>query len=235
MSTPCAADTAHGRASEAAAGTAALSCRCGAVRGHVTGASPRSVNRAICYCDDCQAFAHYLGRPDLLDPRGGSDIVQVAPASLTFVQGQQNIRGVRLARKGLHRWHTSCCNTPVGNMVSTAIPFVGIVSVAFETAGQVPDALFGKPRGAIKGEYAIGGPPPGSRGIPLPLMLRSIARVLGWRLAGRTWPHPFFDRSTMKPIFPVATLSATQREDLRPLSSAARSVNEAKRRRRPVE
>jgi hypothetical protein len=200
-----------------AAPTAVLSCRCGAVRGHVAPATPRAVNRAICYCDDCQAYAHHLGRADLLDSRGGSDVVQVAPSSLTFAQGQENIRGVQLAPKGMYRWHASCCNTPLGNTVSPAIPFVGIVSAAFETDGRMPDELFGKPRGAIKGEYAIGGAPPGSKGIPLGLMLSAIAKVLGWRLAGRTWPHPFFDRSTKKPIYPVTMLSTTQRESLRAL------------------
>ena len=57
-------------------------CRCGEVRGFVADASPRTVNRVVCYCDDCQAFAHRLGRADLLDAHGGSDVVQVAPASL---------------------------------------------------------------------------------------------------------------------------------------------------------
>src|SRR6185369_14553945 len=104
--------------------------------------------------------------------RGGSDIVQIAPASLTFVQGQHNIRGVRLKPKGLYRWHANCCNTPLGNVVGTAVPFVGILSAAFEIFGQVPDELFGKPRGAIKGEYSIGEPPRGSKGMSFSLMLR---------------------------------------------------------------
>ena len=57
-----------------------LSCSCGEVRGLVTGVSPNTVNRVVCYCDDCQAFLHHLGRADLLDAHGGIDIVQVAPA-----------------------------------------------------------------------------------------------------------------------------------------------------------
>ena len=97
-------------------------CRCGEVVGVVTNASPQKVNRVICYCDDCQAFAHHLGRADLLNAQGGSDIVQVAPASLTFVKGQNRIAGVRLTPKGLFRWHTTCCNTPVGNTLGPAIP-----------------------------------------------------------------------------------------------------------------
>jgi hypothetical protein len=92
-----------------------LRCRCGEVRALVTGASRRTVNRVVCYCDDCQAFAHQLGRADLLDSQGGSDIVQVAPASLRFVQGQHRIVGLQLKPKGLFRWYANCCNTPVGN------------------------------------------------------------------------------------------------------------------------
>jgi hypothetical protein len=79
------------------------------------------------------------------------------------------------------------------------------------------DQVFGKPVGAIKGEYAIGESPAGSQGIRLPIMLSSIAKVLGWRLTGKAWPHPFFDRASAKPIFPVAVLLSEQREALRPL------------------
>ena len=190
-----------------ARGPAALSCQCGKVRGELVDASPGNVNRIICYCDDCQAFARYLGRPDLLDARGGSDIVQVAPARLAFVEGQENIRGVRLSPKGLYRWHSACCNTPLGNTASPAIPFVGIVSSAFHVDGQSPDRLFGRPRGAIKVEYVIGGTPAEPKPAGFSLMMRTIARVLGWRLGGKTWPHPFFARDTRNSIYPVTTLT----------------------------
>ncbi|HTO65548.1 MAG TPA: DUF6151 family protein, partial [Bradyrhizobium sp.] len=75
-------------------------CRCGEVRGVVTDPSPRTVNRVVCYCDDCQAYAHQLGRADLLDAKGGSDIVQLAPATLRFTRGQERIAGLRLSPKG---------------------------------------------------------------------------------------------------------------------------------------
>ena len=48
-------------------------------------------------------------------------------------------------------------------------------------------------------------------------MARAIRMVLGWRLRGRTWPHPFFARETGAPIYPVTVLSQPQREALRPL------------------
>src|SRR5262245_27846255 len=104
-----------------------LRCRCGEVRGLLKSPSSQTVNRVVCYCDDCQAFAHQLRRADLLDAHGGTDIIQVAPAALELVQGKSRIAGLRLTPKGLYRWHTTCCHTPVGNTVSPAIPFVGIV------------------------------------------------------------------------------------------------------------
>ena len=190
-------------------------CRCGEVAAVVSNASPQTVNRVVCYCDDCQAFLHQIGRADLLDAKGGSDIVQVAPASLTFVKGQDRIAGVRLTAKGLFRYHTTCCNTPVGNTLSPAIPFVGILAQAFNTETQRADQVFGAPAGAIFGKCAIGEPPPGSTGLNLPLMLRAIAKVLGWRLSGKAWPNPFFRPDTREPLFPVSVVSVEQREVLR--------------------
>jgi hypothetical protein len=192
-------------------------CRCGEVVGLVTNASPQKVNRVVCYCDDCQAFAHLLGRADLLNAQGGSDIIQVAPASLTFIKGQDRIAGLRLTPKGLFRWHTTCCNTPVGNTLGPAIPFVGLVAQTFDGGTRTADGVFGAPIGAILGKYAIGQAPPGSTGINLTVLLRAITRVLGWRLRGRAWPHPFFHLKTREPIYALKVLSQEQREALRPL------------------
>lgn len=163
-----------------AATEAKLSCRCGEVQGVVTKASPQNVNRVVCYCDDCQAFLHRLGRTDLLNARGGTDIVQVAPASLAFVRGQDRIRGLRLTPKGIHRWYASCCNTPVGNTFSPAVPAIGIVATAFDHGIQRADDVFGAPSGAIFGRYAVGDAPAGSAGINLSLLLllRALGKVL---------------------------------------------------------
>jgi hypothetical protein len=196
---------------------AELRCRCGEVRAVVRDPSPKTVNRVICYCDDCQAFAHQLGRADLLDVHGGTDVVQVAPASLTFVQGQDKIAALRLSPKGLFRWHARCCNTPVGNTLTPSVPFVGVVAQAFETHGQNPDALFGRPVGTNLGKFAIGDVQGKTKGVSLSLLLRVLRLVLGWRLTGKTWPHPFFERDSGAPRYPVIVLSREQRDALRPL------------------
>jgi hypothetical protein len=183
----------------------------------VKDASPRTVNRVVCYCDDCQAYLHHLGRTDLLDPHGGTDVVQVAPASLTFERGADRIVGLRLSPKGLYRWYASCCKTPLGNTLGPAIPFVGIVATAFEGPDGGPDDFFGKPLGGIQGKYAVGAPPGDSAKLNLGLIVRAVKMVLGWRLRRKVWPHPFFDRRTRQPSRPLTVLSRTERESLRPL------------------
>jgi hypothetical protein len=180
-----------------------------------TDLSPRSVNRIVCYCDDCQAFAHQIGRADLLDLQGGSDIVQLAPAAMCFTQGQHRIVGLRLKPGGLYRWYASCCNTPFGNTLTPRIPFVGLLAPAFGKARW--DEAVGKPSGAIFGKFAVGEPPSGSTGLNLLLLLRALGRLFGWRFKGQAWPHPFFSRETGAPLYAVTVLSAEQREALRAL------------------
>lgn len=193
--------------------TIEVRCRCGEVRGSVANASPRAVNRVTCYCDDCQAFAHQLGRADLLNKNGGSDIVQVAPAALSFTKGRDRIVGLRLGPKGLYRWYANCCNTPLGNTLGPALPFVGLFAETFDTPRV--DDIVGAPIGAIMGKYAVGEAPAGSAGIRLSLMLRALGCVVGWRLGGKTWPHPFFARPTRAPIYPLTVVSKERREALR--------------------
>jgi hypothetical protein len=189
-----------------------LHCRCGAVEGRVENAARDTVNHVVCYCDDCQAYAHHLGRADLLDAHGGSDIVQVAPASLAYTRGTDRIAGVRLGPKGLYRWYASCCNTPIGNTAGPALPFVGIIAQAFRS----PE-VFGPPAGGVYGKYAVGTAPPGTTRPSLRLIAAVIGKLAGWKVRGKTWPHPFFDRATRAPIYPITVLTRDQREALRPL------------------
>ncbi len=193
-----------------------LRCRCGEVHGQARGVSPATVNRVICYCDDCQAFMHHLGRADLLDAHGGTDIVQVAPSSLTFDRGTERIAALRLSPKGVYRWHSSCCKTPLGNTVLPSLPFVGIPIGLFVVGDAARrDELFGK-ADTLHGKFAIGAPPAGSTGLKLGLLARSVRIILGWKLAGKAWPHPYFDRN-QTPAYPVTTIPLAERTALRPL------------------
>jgi hypothetical protein len=198
-----------------------LSCRCGAVRGVVTGVAPSTINRSVCYCNDCQAAAHQLHRADLLDAHGGSQIVQLAPATMRIVSGHEQIRGLRLTDKGLHRFYASCCNTPVGNTMGLALPFVGVALQAFVLGapGSATDAdsVFGPSRGASFGHHAIGTPPEGTAKFDPRLIGRLLWCLMKWALKGQRAPNPFFDSTTKKPSFQVDVLSMGERDALRPL------------------
>jgi hypothetical protein len=77
---------------------------------------PQNANRGVCYCKDCQAFAHFLGKDgETLDERGGTDVTQVLPKNIAFTQGTEILACIRLTEKGLLRWYAGCCNTPVVN------------------------------------------------------------------------------------------------------------------------
>jgi hypothetical protein len=199
-------------------------CRCGEVRGRVKNASPRTTNHMVCYCDDCQAYLHHLGRSDLLDAHGGTDIVQVAPASVSFDRGADRIAGIRLTPRGLYRWYASCCKTPVGNTLGPAFPFVGIVAQAFDGEGRRADDVFGKSLGSSLDKHATAKLPEGAPRFGPRRIARVVGLLLGWKLRGQAWPHPYFDRATRKPSRPVSVLSPAEREALRPLCGPRAAV-----------
>ena len=58
----------------------------------------------VCYCYDCQAFAHFLVKSEeILDDRGGSEVIQVLPSNVTLTEGVEALACVRLTAKGLLR------------------------------------------------------------------------------------------------------------------------------------
>ena len=195
----------------------ALRCRCGNVRGVATDLSPTSGNRLVCYCDDCQAFARFLGRPDVLDAHGGTDICQMAPSRVRITEGAASLRSMRLAPKGLLRWYTECCRTPVANTLSARVPFAGIIHsfMDFATDGRSPDEAIGKPIGFIHGRFARGGDHAHiHRTAPFGVILRSARLIIGWWIAGRGTPSPFFDEKTREPRALPHVLSDVERDAL---------------------
>lgn len=141
-----------------AGGDIALKCDCGAVRAVVHGLSPQTGTRIRCYCRDCQAFAHFLSREDtMLDRAGGTDILQTLPSRVEFTSGADRLAAMRLSDKGLFRWHTSCCRSPIGNTVSSrAFSFVGLIVATLGAAadGRSRDAVIGPSRGVVHAEFA---------------------------------------------------------------------------------
>lgn len=189
-----------------------LRCRCGALQGQVelSGLS----NRVRCYCQDCQAFARFLGSPDqVLDAQGGSDVVQLAPHRIRITQGAAQLAVMRLSDQGMLRWYAACCRTPVGNtLTSRAMPFTGLLAQCLDSAPL--EAAFGPVRASANTASAIGEPRPRAFGMAGAL-LRILGLVLGSRLSGRYKDTPFFTAAGA-PVAEPTVLSAEQRARLRP-------------------
>ena len=174
----------------------------------------------MCYCDDCEAYARYLGREDIVDRYGGTDVYQTTPSHLEINDRAEHIRCVRLSENGLMRWYAGCCRTPIGNtLASPRMPFVGVVHCFMDHAsdGRARDHVLGLPRARIQGRYAIGGVPPGAHRIaPLGVVLRSLRLVVAGWLKGKHRPSAFFDPATGLPVATPDILSRSERERLRP-------------------
>ncbi len=184
--------------------TLSLKCRCGEVSGSATDITPSSGNRVVCCCSDCQAFACYLGaESDTLDEFGGTEIFQLSQAQFTIAQGRDKLQSMRLSHKGLLRWYTSCCNTPIGNTLTANMPFVGVIHTFIDTPDR--DKVLGPVRAFVQTQHAKGTPdyPRHSAKFPLGITARIIRKILLWKLQGKNRPSVFFDnkgRPVAKPI-----------------------------------
>jgi uncharacterized protein DUF6151 len=185
-----------------------LRCDCGVVSGVAKNVSPETGNHIVCYCDDCQAFAHYLEHDDdILDEYGGTDIFQLTPAQVQIHQGKDQLRCIRLTPKGLYRWYTDCCRTPIGNMISAGIPFICIVHNFMDDEG-VRDINLGPVLFYAFGKFATETPPDdkNDKGLPFKIMFRAISKMIVAKFRGHNNPNAFFDESG-KPISEPIILS----------------------------
>lgn len=191
-----------------------IQCECGTVSGQLSGKG--TSNRVVCYCTDCRAFAHFLGRPsEVLDAQGGTEIVQVAQPRLTFSQGKEHLAAVRLSEKGLVRWYAACCKTPIGNtLLNPKVPFIGLIHSSLDRSRM--DADFGKSVAKVNTDTAAGEPKPKPNGIFVSI-LRFLWIVLSTRISGRYRKSELFNESGA-PIVRPTVLTA---EELRQLKSGA--------------
>jgi hypothetical protein len=192
-----------------------LRCRCGSLEGYV--GSTHKAGRATCYCRDCQAFARYLGAPELtLDADGGTDIVATSPRCVRFTHGKQHLRCMSLSPRGLLRWYAGCCRTPIGNTPrNPRLSYVGLVHDCLAGSESAKTAAFGPPRVAVNTKSAKGKVSP----TPLPTFfagLKILRNVLSCRLTGKYRENPFFNPGTSEPIAVPTVLTLAERRALTP-------------------
>lgn len=171
-----------------------LSCACGQVQGKTKSVNAQSGNRIHCCCADCQKFAVFLEQEDkILDQYGATDIFQIPIAHLFINQGHEQLALMRLTPKGLNRWYTKCCNTPIGNTLGAKAPFIGIIHNFMQHTNN-RDQELGKTRGHIHCQSA-------TQPVPAPLQvsffkisMRVLGKLISWKLKGLNQPSAFFDR-----------------------------------------
>lgn len=202
-----------------------VECDCGAVKGSVESKHLKGY-RAICLCDDCQAFAHHIQRADILDANGGTDIIPVMPSHYILQTGTENLKCVRLSSKGMFRWYTSCCKSPMGNsMSSQTMPYIGVPAHLFSkkyTAEQI-EKEFGPIRERMQAQFARGPLPPLSqKKVSFSFLLRVIKFIAVAILTGTSKPSPFLNKKG-NPISEPYVLKKQEREALRSLCGVKRA------------
>ncbi len=196
-----------------------LRCSCGEVEGVATGISPAAGTHLVCYCDDCQTFQHAIGQADrVLDAHGGTVIFQMSAGQLRITKGAGKLRCLRLGPKGVVRWYTGCCNTPVGNtMDRPTLPFVGVITVCLDRSNDAANRALGPLRRGVFRKHALGDMSTlhAHDGVPLSAIGGVLAKVLRWRLRGDHKRSPFFDPETGKLVADPWVLSKDERDAAR--------------------
>lgn len=190
----------------------AIKCKCGKFSAQL-GHAEKST-RITCYCKDCRAFAHYLGRADdMLDAQGGSSIIVTHPREITLTGGAQEIACMSLSQAGMLRWYARCCNTPIGNTSRNhKLAYVGLSAACLADPGGI-ERDFGPVRMRSVTESAKG--PVAPSGIKaLPVLFGFAAALLGARLSGSYARNPFFKPGTGEPLTAPTVLDKEARERL---------------------
>jgi len=170
-----------------------IGCTCGEVSGSIALASKNDCSRLVCCCKDCQSFANKLNANDILDEFGGTDVLQVLPKAIQIEKGIDKLRCVKLSAKGLHRWHTECCNTLVGNSISAKIPFFGMINSFVQLDAEELNSI--KPIGHYLFERDALKPIPFKHShhkVPKFFMGRAVLKMLMSKIKGNGLPSPFY-------------------------------------------
>jgi hypothetical protein len=136
---------------------------------------------------------------------GGTEVIAIHPADVSFTQGLETLACLSLSERGLLRWYASCCNTPIGNTPRDfRLAYAGLVHGCLENSGLALENSFGPVRMRVNIRSAQGRP----RSMPLGTLM-SIAQLLVCllhaRLTGSYKSTPFFTPDgtpVVKPVVP---------------------------------
>lgn len=174
-------------------------------------------------CDDCQSYAYYLKREeDILDANRGTEIFPVYPSQLKIETGFEHLSCVKLSLKGIFRWFTECCHTPVGNTSSPRMPYVGVVHNFIDLSEEEKEKELGPVTLRIFAKFGKGPFPPGAhQKVPLRLMMTIAPFLIRGILLKKSLPNPFFDTASRSPTKEPRAVTKEERDHLKTLARAA--------------
>jgi len=204
-------------------------CRCGAVKGVAHDAGGSMGIRVVCYCADCQAFAHFLQCEDeYLDAAGGSDIYQTSPSRLEVTEGMDRLKSVVLGPSArLHRFYASCCMTPIVNTIpGRKLPFAGTLARNYDAAQR--EEILGAPKTAVFAKYAQGEPVTKARVATPFLILDLMRRATAEWMSGKSKENVFLDAEDDGSITPrILTAEERAALDAKAVASARERAGRA--------
>jgi hypothetical protein len=185
----------------------ALRCRCGKARGCIETVSKSNMH-IVCYCNDCRAFLTAIGRMEILDEFGGSELFITSPSQLKLTAGLEGLQCLRLSEKGMLRWYSGCCNTPLANtLAASGVPFVAIHRAFIDLSNT--DVL--GPTKHVQARFALSSPPLKTESSKsFATMWKIMVFLLNGRLRGAYKPNPLFVDG--KPVVTPRVLSDLESE-----------------------
>ena len=177
-----------------------ISCDCGTFKANLTSFPKNTPGRLVCYCKDCQEFLEKIGRKDILDSYGGTEVIPAYPKEVKILEGQDSLKCYRLTPQGLYRWATSCCNSPILN-TRPGFPWAGIFHSAYTSHDPNSLSILGDIKSRIYGRDAIEGAPYKiSRKIGFRDMLVVIPFIIKGKIMKMNQASPFFESDNCTPV-----------------------------------
>lgn len=182
-----------------------IRCNCGKFQAELR--NMKYGTRTICYCKDCQSYAHYLKISNyLLNDLGGTEVIAVRPQQISIIFGKEELSCVSLTESGSLRWFTRCCTTPICNM-SRNIRTAHIVIIHTCLDHSDINSVFGSKSLHMKRASALGTPPQNDYAYFITSALYYYFSK-AWTHAIRLYRlNPFIDQVSKKPIASPVTIN----------------------------
>ncbi|MEM7016305.1 MAG: DUF6151 family protein [Pseudomonadota bacterium] len=184
-----------------------IRCACGAVRGIAHHVTIKEVNRVVCYCRHCQAYANFLGRAEqVVDAQGGTEMLHLSPRHLDINNGLEHIACVHFTEKGALRWYAKCCNTPIANTLQNVrMPFMAVIHTCIDrTMLDAPiEGMIGPVRARVNKRFPKQDRPREATASALLFMIMRYSALFAlWGIRGDGKHSPFLNQESGMLITP---------------------------------